>query len=147
MARLARFDRATRPPSCADLAADRAARWGSGGPPDVRAFAREDQYLTEGIWHVQRRNDAWANREIETAWRENLILERYFAPVLRAGHAWPAAQRTGAARERPSEPGWGFVSRAERYPILTWPGSVFITLVFAAVFALLAISFTSSRWC
>ena len=27
----------------------------------------------------------------------NLILERYFAPVLRAGHAWPAAQRAGAA--------------------------------------------------
>lgn len=137
-----------------DLAADRAARWGGGGPPDVRAFAREDHYLTEGIWHVQRRNEAWANREIDTAWRENLILERYFAPVLRAGHAWPAAQRAGAARERPSEAGWGFVSRAERYPILIWPGAVFITLVFAAVFALLAISFTSSRigstssrWC
>ena len=129
------------------LAADRQTRWQGGPVPEPARLSREDQYLTEGLWHVQMRNDAWAAQAIDTAWRENRILEKYFAPVLTAGHAWPAAQRVDAASRRgPAAPG-AFVSRAERYPILTWNKAVFTGTVLAAAFFLLAISFTSSRWC
>ncbi len=145
-------------PALMALSADRLVRWSPGGPPPERTLAREDQYLTEGIWHVQARNEAWAHRDFDTAWRENLILEKYFAPVLRAGHAWPPVQRADAAsRQLPPGPG-GFVSRAERYPIVTWSRAWFAGGVFTAIFCLLAINFTSSlaspkrpreggRWC
>jgi VanZ like protein len=127
--------------------ADRAARWGGGPPPDAGTVAREDQYLTEGIWHVQARNEAWASRAVDAAWRENRILEKYFAPVLRAGHAWPEAQRADAGARRGPETGRRFESRAERYPILTWDKRIFVAVALTLAGLLLAISFTSSRWC
>jgi hypothetical protein len=128
------------------LAADRQIRW-RGGLPEPASFSREDQYLTEGLWHVQSRNDAWTAQAIDTAWRENRILEKYFGPVLAAGHAWPPAQRADAASRRGPRAADPFVSRAERYPILTWSKAGFAGIVLTAAFALLAISFTSSRWC
>jgi hypothetical protein len=70
----------------------------------IRRFSREDQYLSEGLWHVQRRNEAWQRGDVAAAWRENLILEKFFAPVLDAQtyasatlHRWPAEQRAEAA--------------------------------------------------
>lgn len=128
-------------------AADRAARWGGGPPPDAGRVAREDQYLTEGIWHVQARNEAWTGQAMGAAWRENLILEKYFAPVLGAGHAWPPAQRADAAARRGPESGRNFASHAERYPILIWDKWVFVAAVVTLAGSLLAINFTSSRWC
>jgi hypothetical protein len=66
--------------------------------------SREDQYLSEGLWHVQRRNEAWQNEDLAVAWRENLILEKFFAPVLDAQtyasatpQRWPSEQRAEAA--------------------------------------------------
>ena len=129
------------------LADDRRTRWGRGAVPEPARLSREDQYLTEGLWHVQMRNEAWGAGAIETAWRENRILEKYFGPVLTAGHAWPAAQRADAASRRGPAASGAFVSHAERYPILTWNKALFAGAILAAVFFLLAISFTSSRWC
>jgi len=70
----------------------------------IHRLSREDQYLSEGLWHVQLRNEAWKNGDIATAWRENLILEKFFAPVLDAQtyasatlHRWPPEQRGEAA--------------------------------------------------
>jgi hypothetical protein len=70
----------------------------------IHPLSREDQYLSEGLWHVQRRNEAWKSGDIPTAWRENLILEKFFAPVLNAQtyasatlHRWPVEQRAEAA--------------------------------------------------
>jgi hypothetical protein len=86
------------------LAQDRAARWRASPPVAIRRFSREDQYLSEGLWHVQRRNEAWQRGDVAAAWRENLILEKFFAPVLDAQtyasatlHRWPAEQRAEAA--------------------------------------------------
>jgi hypothetical protein len=45
-------------------------------------MSREDQYLGEGVAHVRWRNQALDRGDLTTAWHENLILERYFAPVL-----------------------------------------------------------------
>jgi VanZ family protein len=99
----------------------RGERWRHEGPPLVRPprFSREDQFMTEGLQHVQARNEAWARGDAFTAWRENAILESHFAAVLdapsyvsRTGHRWSAAQRADAERraaERARDP---FVSAA-----------------------------------
>lgn len=97
-------------------ASARASRW-QASPPPQRGFAMEDHYLSEGLWHVQHRNTADGDRDSWTAWKENLILERYYAPVLDRGSRWSAGQRTEMeqrARDAAQEP---YVSRAQPYPI------------------------------
>ncbi len=99
-------------------------------PPLVRPprFSREDQYMTEGLQHVQARNDAWARGDALTAWRENAILERLFGSVLdtpsyvaRTGHRWSAAHRAEAERRTAGSEARGYASRAFPYPIFDWP--------------------------
>jgi hypothetical protein len=111
-----------------DLAIDRHTGWQLRPPPlQIPRLAWEDQYLAEGIWHIMARNTAWP-ADVHAAWAENLILEKYFAPVLdtpsyAAGVSrWPAAQRADAeARVRAFTAPRPFVSRAERHPIRVWP--------------------------
>jgi hypothetical protein len=114
------------PAQLASLSRDRAARWKSDPPLTIHRFGREDQYLSEGLWHVQRRNTAWESGDLARAWRENLILETFFEPVLDArsyaspaSQRWPAEQRAEAA----SRPG------VDRRPVTTheyrWPLYVF----------------------
>jgi len=86
------------------LSRDRADRWRRDPPVAIHRFGREDQYLSEGLWHVQRRNTAWEKDDLARAWRENLILEKFFAPVLDAPsyasatpQRWPEEQRAEAA--------------------------------------------------
>ena len=82
--------------------------------------------MTEGLQHVQARNEAWTGGAVATAWHENAILERYFAPVLdtpsyvsKTGHRWSAEQRAdGKWRARRGLP-LPFASRAFPYPIFT----------------------------
>jgi hypothetical protein len=82
------------------LAGDRAVRWRAAAPT-VRPLSREDQYLSEGILHVQERNRRSTAGDYAAAWHENQILERYYGPVLdvtypqRTGppHRWPDVQR------------------------------------------------------
>ena len=59
---------------------------------------------------MQRRNEHWDEGNVLAARHENLILEKYYAPVLdapsyvsAAGHRWPAEQRAHA--ESQAEPG------------------------------------------
>jgi hypothetical protein len=115
--------------SAAELAAvgqERAMRWKSHPPMTWARLSREDQYLTEGVAHVQRRNQTWAAGNVLAARHENLILERYYAPVLDSpsylsptGHRWSPEQRADAEAR-----GQGFmiyVSDALDYPVLLWP--------------------------
>jgi hypothetical protein len=110
------------------LARDRAERWRSRPPLVLRRLSREDQYLTEGLWHVQRRNQALSAGDGAAAWRENRILERFYAPILEtptyadpSGHRWSAEQRLEAAR-RPGVDRALSVSDAYPYPLYVWPG-------------------------
>ena len=110
------------------LARDRAERWRARPPLVQRRLSREDQYLTEGLWHVQRRNQAWSAGAVGDAWRENQILEKFYAPILEAptyanrqGHRWSDEQRTDAA-QRPGVDRAPSVSDAYPYPMYVWPG-------------------------
>jgi VanZ family protein len=114
----------------ASLGADRAGAWKTA-PPTTRPprHSREDQYMTEGLQHVQARNTAWDAGDAFTAWRENLILEKWFAPVLdtpsyvsAAGHRWSPGHRADAEARVKGTESRGFVSRAYPYPLYYWPG-------------------------
>jgi hypothetical protein len=104
------------------MAAERQERWSHGLPRTSGRFAREDQYLTEALWHVRERNDAVAIGDTLTAWRENRILEKFYAPLLdlpavNGEYRWPPEQRalTGDAAARAH--GDRYVSQAEALPI------------------------------
>jgi VanZ family protein len=131
--------------SAADLmaiAGDRAERWRTQPPLVLHRIAREDQYLSEGLWHVQARNLAWTAADPFTAWRENRILEMFFAPVLdTASYAsptpprWPPEQRLQIATRVAADPGI-YMSRAAPYPIYAWSPIAFwsgVAVVIAAI--------------
>jgi hypothetical protein len=87
------------------LAADRTTRWATEPPLVRRTLAREDQYRSEGEAHVRARNTAWDQGDVFTAWHENLVLERFYAPVLDTpshisptGHRWHPDHRADAER-------------------------------------------------
>ena len=124
-------------------AGDRAARWPVDPPIDKTRLAREDQYRTEGVQHVQERNRAWERGDVNTAWRENAILEMYYAPVLDTGHRWPLEQRQDAERRvAPAAAGSaGYVSRAYPYEVHAWSRWRY----WAAVLALAALIGAATR--
>ena len=122
------------------LQKDRANRWDADPPLRLRRLSREDQYLDEGTWHVRRRNVA----EPFEAWHENLILERFFAPVLDtptyaspSPSRWPLEQRRNVAAAV-HDTSAAFFSSAEPYPIVTWPRAIYWPTAGAIALALLA---------
>jgi hypothetical protein len=140
--------------TAADLdkaAAARAVQWRGQTIGRPQRLSREDQYLTEGHSHVQRRNEAWAAGDAASAWRENLILERYFAPVLDTpsylsptGHRWDADHRAEA--ERQGAPSTAFYeSQAHPGAILLWPRAVYWPVLLMGAAALSAPWLTHRR--
>jgi VanZ family protein len=134
----------------ADLSAARARQWQAVPPPlAIPRVSREDQYLTEGIEHVRRRNELWDGGDGAAAWHENRILEKYFAPVIdvRSYHAkdgsrWPDEQRRNAEL---AKAGGGtdvppYVSRSNPAPIYTWSKGLFWLVTFAAIAALAGVT-------
>ena len=120
------------------LQGQRAVLWRTKPPIGIKRLSREDQYLDEGLWHVRRRNTA----EVDEAWHENLILERFFVPVLDLptyaspnGNRWSQEQRDNIAKQVVNDA--SFISAAESYPIVVWPRPAFWSIValMACVFA------------
>jgi VanZ family protein len=100
-------------------------------PQKLQRISREDQFMSEGVVHVQERNRQWAAGHVRAAWQENLILEKYYDAVLDApsyvsatGHRWPAPQRADAAARVGTDPtgaaAAAYVSQAYPYPIVLW---------------------------
>jgi VanZ family protein len=126
------------------LQADRTAAWTLTPPPTkVIRLSREDQYLTEGIQHVRERNEKWTEGDIAAAWMENLILERFFHPVLVTAthegppHAWPPEQRADAqSRAAGANPG-AYVSDAYPSRIFSWSKAFFWMAVLIVAIAVL----------
>jgi hypothetical protein len=129
---------------------ERAAAWAVDPPPMTTVrLSREDQYLAEGIWHVRARNAAW-DTDVATSWRENLILETWFAPVLDTPSylapvsRWPDAQREDARSRAAGRPG-GWMSSAEPLRIIVWPGPLFWAAALAAAAALVILGVAPRR--
>jgi hypothetical protein len=84
-----------------EVSADRFRRWAADPPIDLGGpFSVQDHFLVEAGARVQRRNEAYAAGAFADAWRENALLEAYYAPMLDLRsfgsgdpHRWPAAQR------------------------------------------------------
>jgi len=119
-------------------AAERAQRWRGTFVDRPKRLSAEDQYMTEGLWHVQQRNNAWTAGDVRAAWNENLILERYFAPVLdtpsyvsKTGHRWSPAHRADAEKRVAAAAGRTahYESRAEPAAIHVWPRRVYWSAV------------------
>ena len=132
-------------------AKERTNRWRERSPAAVGRLSREDQYVSEGLWHVRRRNQAAAVGDVFTAWRENRILETFYAPLLNtatdespAGFTWPAEQRAEAARAagRDDRP---YVSDAAPVPIYVWSKSTFWILIALAISTILGVCMAASR--
>jgi hypothetical protein len=131
-------------PTLAALSQERASAW-AVNKPIVRRLSREDQYLSEGILHVQERNRRWAAGDPVAAWHENLILETYYAPVLdttypeRTGapHRWAVSHRAEAER-RAASGGPSYVSAADGGFIRVWSRS--------ALWILAGLLATGSGW-
>lgn len=115
--------------------------WSKTGPPMVlERLSREDQYLAEGIWHVQRRNEAAGSGDSLAAWRENEILEAFFAPVLDfpsyaapSPSRWPQEQRENIGAQV-SLDDREYVSPAQPFPLFVWNLALFWAVV-AVVFS------------
>jgi VanZ family protein len=109
--------------------ADRTTQWRNVVIERPKRLSAEDQYATEGLWHVQKRNLAWQANDVTAAWYENLILERYFAPVLdtpsyvsRTGHRWAREHRAEAERRFAAAPAAAeYESQAQPATIHVWP--------------------------
>lgn len=140
------------------LARARVREWATN-PPVARPprLSREDQYMSEGLLHVQERNRRWEGGDTRAAWSENLILEKYYAPVLdtpsyisKTGHRWPAGQRTDAEQRLVAAPGSSvsYESRADategRHFIRVWPPVAFWSIVVLSLSGLLATCFRFS---
>lgn len=64
------------------LADDRARRWAERPPGALSPLSLEDYFLTAGTTHVRVRNQALTSGRVVRAWKEQRILERWYAPVL-----------------------------------------------------------------
>jgi hypothetical protein len=94
--------------------------------------------MTEGGWHVRARNDAYGRGDFRTAWHENRILEKHYAPFLdvvsfvgHERHRWHPDQRAEVESKRgPADP---FVSAALHERIVVWPAKVAFWIVALAL--------------
>jgi hypothetical protein len=133
--------------SADDLAAaadDRTIRWRAGLPAEP-ILSREDQYLSEGRWHIQERNEAWSAGNIHAAWHEQLILDAFFAPVVAGlpGDRWEAEQRSDAATRAAATTGT-YRSAAHPHSIYPWRPFVLWLPIAAIVTLIAAFGFRSS---
>jgi hypothetical protein len=135
----------------AGLSAERARQWAAHPPPlTAPRLSREDQFMTEGIEHVMERNELWGRGDVVSAWHENRILEKYYAPVIetpsyhsKTAPRWPVEQRANAERAAAlpagaASPRRAFVSQSNPAPIFTWPLWLYWLSVAALAFLLIA---------
>jgi hypothetical protein len=108
---------------------DRAARWAAeplGPPGEFAPLEREDWFRTEGGLRVQHRNAALERGDVYQAWKENLLLERWYAPFLdqqnRDGNPFrlPEATRAELERKQPARDPYPYDDPVGRQPLRIW---------------------------
>jgi len=130
------------------LEAARAVEWRDDPPVRMAMLGKQDYFLTEGGWHAQLRNEAYAARDFRTAWFENRILEEYFDAFLSIRsfssgdlHRWAPAQRDEVSAGLPGPPVADYVSRAGEARIYLRPTRTELwSVALAAALALAALS-------
>ncbi len=134
------------------LSKERQQRWRHTPPLTQARVGREDQYLSEALWHVRRRNDAYADGDFASAWGENRILETFYAPALdtpsyasATGLRWPEAQRQAVDSGRVRQPAVAFVSRAHPYPIYPWSRAAYWAVIGAVCTGVLLVGLVIER--
>ena len=130
-----------------DLSTERSRQWAAAPPSTGPRISREDHYLTEAMFHVQRRNNAGEAGFAGAQWREHLILEKFYAPVLALpGMSWPPEQRAnveaaaGQSASNPSSADREYRGEPMPFPIYAWDprwlwGTTLALLAFFAVVA------------
>ena len=113
-----------------EAAGNRTARW-QAAPPPFRGFGHEDHYLSEGEWHVARRNTAIGTGDWSAALGEDAILERFYSPVLDRLGRLSSGQRADIEHNIRGTAAGSYVSDAVPYPIYTVRRSSFwlVTMV------------------
>lgn len=79
----------------------RSRTWQRREPRRLGPLDLEDHYQTEGMRHVLYRRAARERRDLDVAWKENELLEKYFAPYLDLGTRWDPGLRSRLESERP----------------------------------------------
>lgn len=132
------------------VAADRAALWTEqplGPPGEFAPLEREDRFRSEAGMRVQHRNAALERGDVYQAWKENLILERFYAPFLdqlnRDGRPFrlPHETRRLLDESRPRRDPYPYVSPVGRVPlrIWLWPGKSLLWMITALLVGLLLV--------
>jgi VanZ family protein len=125
-----------------DVASERSARWAAGPPGASPRISREDHYLSEAVFHVQRRNEAAGDGDWRSAWHENLILEKFYAPVLllaSPAYRWPPEQRASVAAmaaATPADAAVAYSSDAVPFPLYAWDRRLFWGVIVALLAAI-----------
>ena len=65
-----------------ELADARRRTWTASPPTGLRAWDRQDYFLTEAAWHANHRNERLQAEDWLMAWRADQILRRYYDPFL-----------------------------------------------------------------
>jgi VanZ family protein len=140
-----------------DTGRDRAARWAEtplGPPGEFAPLEVEDWFRSEAGMRVQHRNAALERGDVYQAWKENLILERWYAPFLgqlnRDGNPFrlPAETRRSLEETRPKRDPYPYDSPVGRVPLRIWlwpTKSLLWTTASAAVVLFLAGSALAAR--
>jgi hypothetical protein len=108
---------------------DRATRWAAqplGPPGEFAPLEREDWFRTEGGMRVQHRNAALERGDVYQAWKENLLLERWYDPFLdqinRDGQPFrlPRETRSMLERSQPAREPYPYDDPVGREPLRIW---------------------------
>ena len=117
------------------LVKERGERWRHRLPIERRSLiSREDHYFSEALFHVEWRNRAVGRGDNWTAWNENLILEKFYTPVVESPlmpFRWPPEQR--AAVSQATSANGTYISNAYPLPVYLWNRGLYWGLVAAAI--------------
>ncbi len=123
-----------------ELTEQRRAVWRVDPPTGLKAWAKQDYYLTEAAWHANHRNERFQAADYTSAWQANRILEKHYEPFLDlesfrgAGkHRWdPELKAEVAGKAQPLDPA-EYLSPVLRFRIYPWPKSTFVGIWLGAV--------------
>ena len=142
-----------------DASRDRAVRWAQkplGPPGEFAPLEREDWFRTEAGMRVQHRNASLERGDSYQAWKENRIVERWYAPFLdqinrdRRPFRLPDETLRGLDAARPKRDPYPYDSPVGRVPARIWtrpskPALWAIALVLASILVVTSERFASRR--